>query len=146
MIFNQNLEYWACWGYYSSMVQFYLLSIVFLVISAGLLLVDKYGTELLFLINLKTFYKSRKSIQIVYVSIGFAIALGLVFFPISPGPIVIGDLLPASNVVVVLIYLLRNIGKTEDVVEFNNDKRNALGFITLGVALVHFLFPWIVII
>ncbi len=128
------------------MVQFYLLSIVYLVISAGLLLVDKYGTELLFLINLKTFYKSKKSIQLVYITIGFLTAVGLVVFPIEPGPMVIGDLLPATNIVVVLIYLLKNFGKTEDVVEFNNEKRNALGFVTLGVALVHFVFPWIVII
>ncbi len=128
------------------MVQFYLLSIVYLVISAGLLLVDKYGTELLFLINLKTFYNSKKTIQFVYITIGFLTAVGLVLFPIEPGPMVIGDLLPAANIVVVLIYLIKNFGKAEDVVEFNNEKRNALGFITLGVALVHFVFPWIVII
>jgi hypothetical protein len=128
------------------MVQFYLLSIVYLVISAGLLLVDKYGTEMLFLINLKTFYNSKKSIQLTYITIGFLTALGLVLFPIEPGPIVIGDILPAANIVVVLIFLIKNFGKAEDVVEFNNEKRNALGFITLGVALVHFVFPWIVII
>ncbi len=128
------------------MVQFYLLSIVYLVLSAGLLLVDKYGTNLLFLINLKTFYNSKKSIQLSFISIGFLSALGLIIVPIAPGPAVIGDLLPAANIVVVLIYLIRNMGKEEGVVEFNNDKRNALGFITLGVALIHFLFPWIVII
>ncbi|MBR2282053.1 MAG: hypothetical protein IJ863_05470 [Spirochaetales bacterium] len=128
------------------MVQFYLLSIVYLVISAGLLLVDKYGTDLLFLINIKTFYNSRRSIKLIYISIGFLTAIGLILFPIAPGPMVIGDLLPAANIVVVLIYLLKDIRKTEDVVEFNNEKRNALGFITLGVALVHFVFPWIVII
>ncbi|HAN43632.1 MAG TPA: hypothetical protein DCP98_09440 [Sphaerochaeta sp.] len=128
------------------MVQFYLLSIVYLVISAGLLLVDKYGTEMLFLINLKTFYNSKKSIQLTYITIGFLTALGLVLFPIEPGPMVIGDILPAANIVVVLIFLIKNFGKAEDVVEFNNEKRNALGFITLGVALVHFVFPWIVII
>ena len=128
------------------MVQFYILSIVYLVISAGLLLVDKYGTEMLFLINLKTFYNSKKSIQLTYITIGFLTALGLVLFPIEPGPMVIGDILPAANIVVVLIFLIKNFGKAEDVVEFNNEKRNALGFITLGVALVHFVFPWIVII
>ena len=128
------------------MVQFYLLSIVYLVISAGLLLVDKYGTEMLFLINLKTFYNSKKSIQLTYITIGFLTALGLVLFPIEPGPMVIGDILPTANIVVVLIFLIKNFGKAEDVVEFNNEKRNALGFITLGVALVHFVFPWIVII
>ena len=48
------------------MVQFYLLSVLFLVLSAGLLLVDKYGTTFLFLINLKTLYTSRKLVRTVY--------------------------------------------------------------------------------
>ncbi len=128
------------------MVQFYLLSVLFLVLSAGLLLVDKYGTTFLFLINLKTFYNSRKVVRIVYLSIGLLIAVALVFFPISPGPVVIGDILPAANIVIVLLYFLKNLGKGDDVVEYNNGKRNALGFATLGVALIHFLFPWIVVI
>ncbi len=128
------------------MVQFYLLSVLFLVISAGLLLVDKYGTTFLFLINLKAFYNSRKVVRIVFLSVGFLIAAAIVMFPIEPGPVVLGDVLPAANIVVVLLYFLKNMGKTEGVVEYNNGKRNALGFVTLGVALVHFLFPAIVII
>ena len=58
---------------------------------------------------------------------------------------VLGDLLPAVNLAIVLFYFLRKVGKT-DSVDFNNEKRNALGFITLGVALIHLLFPGIVII
>lgn len=129
------------------MVQFYLLSVLYLVLAAGLLLVDRYGTHFLFLINLKTFFKSRKSIQIASILSGFAIAAGLVFFPVAPGPMVIGDLLPAINIVIVIIYHLNGIGKeTDSVVYYNNGKRNALGFATLGVALIHFLFPGIVIV
>ena len=128
------------------MVQFYLLSVLFLIISAGLLLVDKYGTTFLFLINLKTFYNSRKVVRIVYLSIGLLIAVAIVMFPIEPGPVVLGDILPAANIMIVLLYFLKNVGKGESVVEYNNGKRNALGFVTLGVALVHFLFPGIVVI
>ncbi|MBP5163644.1 MAG: hypothetical protein ILP16_11815 [Spirochaetales bacterium] len=128
------------------MIQFYLLSVVYLVLCAGLLLVDRYGTSFLFLINLKTFYNSKKAVKITYLSLGLLIALAIVFFPVSPGPIILGDILPAANIVLVLIYLLRNFSKTESIADFNNGKRNALGFITLGVALIHFLFPWIVII
>ena len=128
------------------MVQFYLLSVLFLIISAGLLLVDKYGTTFLFLINLKTFYNSRKVVRVVYLSLGLLIAVAIIMFPIEPGPVVIGDILPAANIVIVLLYLLKNMGKAEDIVEYNNGKRNALGFVTLGVAFIHFLFPGIVII
>jgi len=127
-------------------IQFYLLSVVYLVLSAGLLLVDRYGTSFLFLINLKTFYNSKKAVKITFISLGFLIALAVIFFPVSPGPIILGDILPAANIVLILIYLLRNFSKAESIADFNNGKRNALGFITLGVALIHFLFPWIVVI
>ena len=128
------------------MVQFYLLSVLFLILSAGLLLVDKYGTTFLFLINLKTFYTSRKIVRVVYLILGLLIAVAIVVFPISPGPVILGDVLPAANIVIVLLYFLKNMNKVEGVLEYNNGKRNALGFVTLGVALIHFLFPGIVII
>lgn len=127
------------------MVQFYLLSVLYLVLASGLLLVDKYGTSFFFLINLKTFYNSKKLTQIICLSVGAVILLGIIFFPVEPGPMVLGDILPAANLAIVLLYFLRKVGKT-DIVDFNNEKRNALGFFTLGVALVHFLFPNIVII
>ena len=133
-------------AYDVAMVQFYLLSVLFLILSAGLLLVDKYGTTFLFLINLKTFYNSNKTVRIVFLSVGLLIAIAIVMFPIAPGPVVIGDVLPAANIVIVLLYFLKNMGKGDSVVEYNNGKRNALGFVTLGVALLHFLFPGIVII
>lgn len=127
------------------MIQFYLLSVVYLVLASGLLLVDKYGSMVFFLINLKTFYNSKKLTQIICLSVGAVILLGVVFFPVDPGPMVLGDLLPAVNLAIVLFYFVRKVGKT-DIVDFNNEKRNALGFITLGVALIHLLFPGIVII
>ena len=133
-------------AYNSAMIQFYLLSVLFLCLSAGLLLVDKYGTELLFLINFKNFYRTNKTFRIIFLTGGFVSAAGLIAFPVSPGPVVLGDLLPAVNVIIILSYLLKNLRKTESIVEYNNDKRNALGFATLGVALIHFLFPGIVII
>ncbi|MBO6001023.1 MAG: hypothetical protein J6P81_04455 [Spirochaetales bacterium] len=128
------------------MVQFYLLSVVFLILSAGLQLVDKYGTTFLFLINLKTLYTSRKVVKFVFLISGLLIAAAITVFPISPGPVILGDVLPASNIILVILYFLKNLGKNESVVEYNNGKRNALGFVTLGVALIHFLFPAIVII
>ena len=128
------------------MIQFYLLSVVYLVLSAGLLLVDRFGASFLLLINLKTFYTSKKAIPIVWISAGLLIAAAIVFFPISPGPIVLGDMLPAAAIVLVDLYLVSRLGKTESVEDYNNGKRNALGYFTLGVALIHFLFPWIVII
>lgn len=140
------LEYRYLLDYYSDMVQFYVLSVLFLVLSAALLLVDKYGTVMLFLINLKTLYRSRKAIQIGWIIAGAVIALGLVVFPLDPGPVILGDLVPAVNIVILVLYFTRKLDKEEDVSDFNNSKRNALGYVSLGVALIHFLFPGIVVI
>ncbi|MGX8681526.1 MAG: hypothetical protein ACSW74_02590, partial [Spirochaetales bacterium] len=95
------------------MVQFYLLSVVFLILSAGLLLVDKYGTTFLFLINLKTLYTSRKVVKFVFLISGLLIAAAITVFPISPGPVILGDVLPASNIILVILYFLKNLGKNE---------------------------------
>ena len=84
------------------MIQFYLLSVLYLVLASGLLLVDKYGSTVFFLINLKTFYNSKKLIQIICLSVGAVILLGVVFFPVNPGPMVLGDLLPAINLAIVI--------------------------------------------
>lgn len=128
------------------MIQFYLLSVVFLVLSAGLLLTDRFGTHLLFLMNMKTYYSSRKLVQTVWIVIGLVIATAIVFFPIDPGPIILGDLLPAATIVLVVLHFIRRLGKTDSVEDFNNGKRNALGYFALGVSLVHFLFPWVVVV
>ena len=125
------------------MVQFYLLSVIYLVLAAGLLLVDKYGAKLLFLINIKNYINSNVFVKYVLIAIGILIALALVFFPIAPGPVILGDILPAVTIIIVLIYLIKHLGKMD--VEYNNKKRNTLGFITLGIAIVHFLAPAIVI-
>lgn len=127
------------------MVQIYLLSILYLFFSSCLLLVDKYGSVVLFLINLKTFFYSKKAIRIGSLVLGLLIVAGLLAFPIAPGPVVIGDILPAISIIIVILYFIRQEGRDAGVAEFNDNKRNALGFFTLGVALVHFLFPTIVL-
>lgn len=133
-------------GYYSVMVQFYFLSILYLVLAACLLLVDKYGSTFLFLINFKTFYNSKRMIQVISLILGALIATSIVVWPVAPGPVVLGDILPAINIIVLVLYFFRQMGREQSVADFNNGKRNALGFVTLGVALVHFLFPGVVIV
>lgn len=129
------------------MSQVYFLSVLYLFFSACLLLVDKYGSTFLFLINLKTFYNSKKSYPIIFMATGLILALGLLIFPMDPGPIILGDFLPASNTLIVVFYFfLQSRRSNPDILEVNNAKRNALGFATLGVSVLHFLFPFIVII
>lgn len=128
------------------MAQIYLLSVLFLFVSAGLLLVDKYGNILLVLINLKNAFQAHKWLRIGFLIAGCILALGLTFFPMEPGPAMLGDLLPAANIVILVLYFLRQLGKDGTEVQYNDSRKIALGFITLGIAVIHFLFPGIVLV
>ena len=129
------------------MPQVYFISVVYLVLASCLLLVDKYGPSMLFLINLQSFYRSRKQYPVIFIVIGLVVAAALVFFPMDPGPMVLGDFIPALTTLVVVFYFLRVYNsKSDSVVDFNDAKRNALGYVSLGVAALHFLFPSIVLI
>lgn len=129
------------------MPQVYFISVVYLVLASCLLLVDKYGPSMLFLINLQSFYRSRKQYPVIFIVIGLVVAAALVFSPMDPGPMVLGDFIPALTTLVVVFYFLRVYNsKSDSVVSFNDAKRNALGYVSLGVAVLHFLFPSIVLI
>ncbi len=128
------------------MVQAYFVSVVYLLFASCLLLVDKYGSRMLFLINLQSFYNSKKQIPIIFMVLGFLLAVVLVIKPMEPGPMVLGDFIPAVNILVLIFYFLKNYNKgSGDVVHFNNPKKNALGYVTLGVSVIHFMFPKIVL-
>lgn len=129
------------------MPQVYFVSVVYLVLASCLLLVDKYGSSMLFLINLQSFYRSRKQYPIIFMSLGVIVAAALVLVPMEPGPMVLGDFIPAFTTLVVVFYFLKAYNsRTDAVVSFNDAKRNALGYVSLGVATLHFLFPSIVLI
>ena len=129
------------------MSQVYFISVVYLVLASCLLLVDKYGPSMLFLINLQSFYRSRKEYPVIFIVLGLVVAAALVLSPMDPGPMVLGDFIPALTTLVVVFYFLRVYNsKTDSVVSFNDAKRNALGYVSLGVAVLHFLFPSIVLI
>lgn len=129
------------------MPQVYFVSVIYLVFSACLLLVDRYGSNMLFLINLQSFYRSRKEYPIAFMVLGVLVAAALVLFPMDPGPVVLGDFLPAVNALVVVFYFLRVYNSSmDDLSHFNDAKRNALGYVSLGVAALHFLFPSIVLV
>jgi len=77
---------------------------------------------------------------------GFLLSIALVIKPMDPGPMVLGDFIPAINILVLVFYFLKNYNKeTLSTTHFNNPKKNALGYITLGVSVIHFLFPKIVL-
>lgn len=149
------------------MYQTYLLVIVYMLLGAGLLLVDEYGGHYLLLIRLRNAVGSSLWIQLVLILIGLLLVGLKIFFPVPPGPVLLGDLVPVFCTLVVVMYHVTQmvkgnqhgafgrsrrkgtaeerpptdedmLGKTGSLIELH--KRN-LGFLILGASVLHFLFP-----
>ena len=71
----------------------------------------------------------------------------LLFFPISPGPRILGDLIPALMVLYETLYFFivygrEDIKKDREYINFSKEGRKVtLGWISMIVAIVHFAFP-----
>ena len=70
-------------------LQFYILSITYLIFSSLLLLVDSYRRGLSFMLKAKSKLKDDEKKRNELFLGGILIALGKLFFPIAPGPIII---------------------------------------------------------
>lgn len=126
--------------------QFYILSITYLIFSSLLLLVDSYRRGLSFMLKAKSKLKDDEKKRNELFLGGILIALGKLFFPIAPGPIIIGDLLPAAAVLaesfsVRVFYKSSEAEGTASPIVQNKKKSKRLGFIFLSIAVIHFLFP-----
>ena len=127
-------------------LQFYILSITYLIFSSLLLLVDSYRRGLSFMLKAKSKLKDDEKKRNELFLGGILIALGKLFFPIAPGPIIIGDLLPAAAVLaesfsVRMFYKSSEAEETASPIVQNKKKSKRLGFIFLSIAVIHFLFP-----
>ena len=136
------------------MMQIYLLSIVYLLLGAAFLLSDMYGGRVALLLSLRYIFRTKKMFQKGMILLGFALSLALGFFPMSPGPRLLGDFIPMANTILLTFwYMVHFLGHTEgeepleeqSVLDstgkyFEKNKRN-FGFMTGIVALLHFLVP-----
>ena len=135
-------------------MQIYLLSITYLLLGAGFLLSDMYGGRFSLLLSLRYVFRTKKGFQKVMIIFGIALSLALGFFPMAPGPRLLGDLIPMANTILLtfwyLFHALRYTDEDEPLEDksmlettgqyFEKNKRN-FGFLTGMVALLHFLVP-----
>lgn len=135
-------------------MQIYLLSILYLLVGAAFLLSDMYGGRFALLLSLRYAFRTKKGFQKWIIILGFVLSLALGFFPMAPGPRLLGDLIPMANILLLTFWYLFHALKYSDEDEplqeksvlettgqyFEKNKRN-FGFITCIVALLHFLVP-----
>lgn len=134
------------------MLQIYFLSLAYIVLSSLLLLLDYYREPLAFLLKFRAMLRDSKRAQYFYFISGIAISVLALFFPIAPGPMILGDLLPAITVLLQAFYFLiayseknRDRGLVFNGASLEERKRNA-GYASLVIALLHFIFPSFVLI
>jgi hypothetical protein len=122
------------------MIQCYFLSVVYLAVSGLLRLFDNHRSMLLFLLSFRQALSDNKKLRLAMGCGGFLLALLLTFFPVSPGPRALGDLIPAVFLVTEAVNYLRFAAKSSQILK-NSEKDRIMGYAVLAAAAVHFLFP-----
>lgn len=128
------------------MNQIYLLSIVYMVFSACLMLLDFHRKKLSFLFRIRALMEEDRRYLNGFLTIGLVIGLLLLFFPVYPGPMFIGDFVPAFTVMAISIYFRilysdRNKDRTRYYYEGSGKYRKKLGYLVFVIAFLHFAFP-----
>ncbi|MCI7606079.1 MAG: hypothetical protein MSS69_04920 [Spirochaetales bacterium] len=129
------------------MIQGYFLSILYLIISSLMFLQNKYRLQLSFVLRFSSYLISNKKALNIFTLSGAVVFLIVLFFPITPGPMILGDLVPALMILYetlyfYIVYGMEDTKKEREYINFSKEGRKvALGWISLIIATVHFVFP-----
>lgn len=129
------------------MIQCYFLSIVFLLFSSIMFLQNRYRFQLSFSLRFTEALEKNDKYLYMFSLSGIFIFLSLLFFPINPGPVIIGDLVPALIVLYdtlyfFITYMRKKKEKGSDYLIIKKESRRVfLGYLSLTVAFLHFFFP-----
>lgn len=129
------------------MIQGYFLSILYLIISSLMFLQNKYRLQLSFVLRFSSYLISNKKALNIFTLSGAVVFLIVLFFPITPGPMILGDLVPAlmifyETLYFYIVYGMEDTKKEREYINFSKEGRKvALGWISLIIATVHFVFP-----
>ena len=147
------------------MIQFYVLALAFMLYGSAVLLAEAHGDTYSILIRIKEVHTSSQTVTIVVIVLTAVIGILKLISPTAPGPVVIGDFLPAINLIALAVFFafdMNRKGEDEDVAttlgsdeetvfsdsdtlskvqSFYYKNKKILGYVTLALALLHFLFP-----
>ena len=131
------------------MIQLYPLSLLTLALSSLLSFLEVFKAELSFLLRLKMLIRRNAKLKNAILISSIAIASLMLLFPLYPGPVILGDLLP-STAIFHFAITLRKMSEADDVeIIFTDDLLSSKVFrraVAYGICFfLHFLFPSFII-
>ena len=129
------------------MIQVFLLSEIYLVLCGLLLLMDSYRSSLSFLLRFRAFLQENPKSSKAFFLFGLITGILMLCFPASPGPIVLGDLIPSLAILSAALYFKVEYSESNDDKErayagakLLNARKRA-GYVYLAIAILHFILP-----
>lgn len=146
------------------MIQFYVLSLTFLLYGAACLLADEYGMKYHILIRVRESLVVNQTVTIVIIVLTAVVGVLKLISPVSPGPVVVGDFLPAICLLAQAVFFVFDLKKSSvyddeantidddgsvfsdsdlisKVQNFYKKYKRYIGYSFLIIAFLHFLFP-----
>jgi len=132
-------------------IQVYLLTLVYLLIGSSILLSQRYSSQFVLLLDLQSVYSKNRKMKLFLAIIGMILLFGEAFFPIPPGPVVLGDFIVIINLLCLSFYYFYcYFQKVESVpiAEYGIKAKAKMffGWEIFVIVILHFLFPNIVLI
>lgn len=130
------------------MIQLYPLSLLVIVFSALLSFVEVYRTELSFLLRFKIALRRNERLRTALSLVVLILSLLMLLFPLYPGPMILGDLLPSITMIYASLFIRRIDDSVADM-DVDGRKEGSVhfkrGVFFSLVFLLHFLFPSFII-
>lgn len=130
------------------MTQLFFLEIVYLLLGSFLLLSDSYGVRYPVLLSLRHLFRMNPRFRFFLILIGCVLMTLSIFLPYDPGPPLLGDLLVTLNLLFLVVWFLVKAKKVKgeetvfvEASQYVEKNMQVFGFLTMGVAVIHFLVP-----
>ena len=122
------------------MMLIFFLTSLYMLTGSAILLFNKHRAFLSFIMDLRFSILNYRAVNTVVVLLGVILALLNIFYPLSPGPSILGDLVPAiiSLVLAIYYYILSKDNADIEQIYKTGEK---LGYIILFFSIIHIIYP-----
>lgn len=149
----------GCSDIFRGVVQIYFLTVLYLLYGAGMIIRFEAGGRVRGVWELRRLFDNHRWCRVILIAGGIILDLLLLFFPYYPGPMFIGDVVPAANILgLIVLYISKASShgarkmirdRSESVISYSGRLLEAgqsfFGFLTLATAIIHFAVPSLVL-